>query len=312
MQCCYLGVAPSTRRTYQSGLTAFNTFCHQFGIVPFPASSLTLEYFCAHVSQQISCKTLKVYLSEICLAHIERGLPDPTKSTSLHLVCRGIRRQQGDSRRVWLPITINLLRLLKEQLRTSNHYTPIEQRMLWALFTLAFYGFFRSNELLSNLRWSDLTLSLNQMSITLHQSKTDPFRRGQTIHIFVTGPSTCPVRAMTIYHNFISNRDSTDPVFHAGRFQPLTQKKLNEILRCLLKQGGINQADYASHSYRIGAATTAAEAGIPAWLIKTLGRWSSNAYMDYIRCPRTALSAVPHILSNADATYQQPWDPDLS
>ena len=89
---------------------------------------------------------------------------------------------------------------------------------------------------------------------------------------------------MTIYRNFISNKDSIDPVFHAGRFQHLTQKKLNEILRYLLQQGGINQADYASHSFRVGAATTAAAMGIPAWLIKTLGRWRSNAYMDYIQC----------------------------
>ena len=65
-----------------------------------------------------------MYLSGIHLGHIERGLPDPT----LHLVCRGICRQQGDSRRVRLPITINLLCLLKEQLRTSTRYTPIEQR----------------------------------------------------------------------------------------------------------------------------------------------------------------------------------------
>ena len=159
--------------------------------------------------------------------------------------------------------------------------------MLWKLFTLAFYELFRASKLLSNLSWSDFTLSLNHMSITLRQSKTDPFRHGQTIHIFATG-STCPIRAITIYCNFISNKDYIDPVFHARRFQPLTQKKLNEILHCLLQQGGINQADYASHSFRIGAATTSAAAGIPAWLIKTLGRWSSNAYMNYIRYPRTA------------------------
>ena len=59
MQCCHFGVAPSTHQTYQSGLTTFNTFCRQFGIVPFLASSLTLEYFCAHASQQISYKALK-------------------------------------------------------------------------------------------------------------------------------------------------------------------------------------------------------------------------------------------------------------
>ena len=54
------------------------------------------------------------------------------------------------------------------------------------------------------------------------------------------------------------------------------------MLPYLFQQGGINQSNYASHSFRIGAATTAAAAGIPAWLIKTLGRWNSKAYLAYI------------------------------
>ena len=69
--------------------------------------------FCVQVSQHISYKTQKVYLSGICLAHIEQGLPDPTKSPSLYLVCRGIHHQQGDHYRTRLPYTINLLQLLK-------------------------------------------------------------------------------------------------------------------------------------------------------------------------------------------------------
>ena len=192
-----------------------------------------------------------MYLSGLCLAHIERGLPDPTNSPSLHLVCRGIHRQQGDHYRTRLPITINLLRLLKQQLRICCHYTALEQRMLWALFTLAFYGFFRASELLSNLSWSDVVLSSNRISITLHQSKTDPFRRGQTIHIFESGSSTCPVRAIACYLNLISNNKVNEPVFSAGRFNPLTQKSLNKVLHYLLQQGGINQIDYASHSFRM-------------------------------------------------------------
>ena len=157
--------------------------------------------------------------------HIERGMADPTKSTSLHLACRGIHRQQGDNQRTRLPITINLLRVLKEQLRISTFYTIMEQRMLWALFTVAFYGFFHASELILNLCWSTITLSSTQMSITLVQSKTDPpFCCGSTIHLFPTGSSTCPIKAMTAYAMHVDTF-SNNPVFKAGRFNPLTQKK---------------------------------------------------------------------------------------
>ena len=122
LQCRYFGVAPSARQTYQSGLNAFIMFCSQFDITSFPASSLTLEYFCAHASQYISYKTLKVYLSSNRLAHIEQGLPDPTKSVTVHSVCRGIRHQQGDKQRTGLPIIINLLWTLKEQLQLLYHF----------------------------------------------------------------------------------------------------------------------------------------------------------------------------------------------
>ena len=157
LQCRYHGVAPSTRRTYQSGLKAFITFCARFNISPLPTSSLTLQYFCAEISQTISYKTLKVYLAAIRLLHIEHDLPDPTDDSLLELVCRGIHRQQGDNPRPRLPITINHLRTLKNQLRISQ-YSLLEQRMLWSSFTLAFYGFLRISEYTS-LQWSDVTVS---------------------------------------------------------------------------------------------------------------------------------------------------------
>jgi hypothetical protein len=49
---------------------------------------------------------------------------------------------------------------------------------------------------------------------------------------------------------------------------------------------------YASHSFRIGAATAAGSAGLPTWLIKTLGRWSSDCYERYIRTQRDFLVSV--------------------
>ena len=112
-RCQYLGIAPSTRRVYQSGIKAFYKFCNKFRIQPLPASSLTLQFFCVDISGHVSYKTLKVYLAAIRLVHLEHDLDDPTNDHLLHLVCKGIRRLQGDSTRQRLPITINLLKTSK-------------------------------------------------------------------------------------------------------------------------------------------------------------------------------------------------------
>ena len=80
--------------------------------------------------------------------HIKQGLSDPTTDELLHLVCRGIHRQQATPERKRLPITIDILKTLKFQLRLSN-YPAREQRMLWSAFTLSFYGFLRASEGLS-------------------------------------------------------------------------------------------------------------------------------------------------------------------
>ena len=63
-------------------------------------------------------------------------------------------------------------------------------------------------------------------------------------------------------------------VFFAGTFSPLTRPKLTEIIRYSLIQAGMCPSNYSSHSFTIGAATTAAAARLPngMWLIKTLGR----------------------------------------
>ena len=135
-------------------------------------------------------------MAAIRLRHIEHGLLDPMMDQTLLLVCRGIRRHQKVTERR-LPITIDILKSLKSYLRLSN-YTLCKQRMLWSSFTLSFYGFLRASECLS-LTWSDIKRTGNHLVIELHQSKTDPFRRGQSIKIYPTKSFMYPAHAFTLF-----------------------------------------------------------------------------------------------------------------
>ena len=52
-----------------------------------------------------------------------------------------------------------------------------------------------------------------------------------------------------------------------------------------LKAFGLDSTRYKSHSFRISAASFAAERGMSDAQIRALGRWKSNAFLKYIRIP---------------------------
>ena len=77
---------------------------------------------------------------------------------------------------------------------------------------------------------------------------------------------------------------------------PLTRDRFVSALRSALADAGIDSSLYGGHSFRVGAATTAALQGLQDSLIKTLGCWESSAYQIYIRTPRSTLISVARSL----------------
>ena len=62
------------------------------------------------------------------------------------------------------------------------------------------------------------------------------------------------------------------------------------------RQAGLPYSSLKGHSFRIGVASTAAAAGLPDWLIKVLGRWSSDCHQLYIPTLQNVLmSAAPRM-----------------
>ena len=136
----------------------------------------------------------------------------------------------------------------------------------------------------------DSHLNPTTIRVYIKCSKTDQFHEGIHIYISKTDNDLCLVAAMVSY---LAHRPSSPgPLFILKDGRVLTKSKLIELVRQALQQAGIQSKTYSGHSFRIGAATTAAARGIPESLIKTLGRWKSDAYQAYIKLPIQSLAQV--------------------
>ena len=133
------------------------------------------------------------------------------------------------------------------------------------------------------------------VSIHLCQTKADPFGAGVTIYLGRTDHVNCPVTALLGY---LALRDQDPgPLFLFKDGSTLSKAKLLSSIRTALAMHGLDTRQLMGHSFRIGAATAEARAGLEDSLIQSLGRWQSSAYLWYIRIsPQTLSSASRYLL----------------
>ncbi|XP_055354004.1 uncharacterized protein LOC129599721 [Paramacrobiotus metropolitanus] len=171
-----------------------------------------------------------------------------------------------------------------------------EQSLYWATFTLMYFGFLRVGEVTCpgtnsydprrTLMSTDVQDHEDRVLIQLKVTKTDPTGQGHSVALTATGRSVCPVQAYRKYlahAQFIPTARARPCLIHQdGRY--LTRRSVKACLHRLL-EGHPDQLRINTHSFRIGAATTAARNNVPDRVIQRAGRWKSNCYVRYIRTP---------------------------
>ena len=183
--------------------------------------------------------------------------------------------------------------------------------MILAIATTAFFGFFHLGELFptsaaafnatTDLAWGDVAVDNRRnprmLQIHLKTSKTQQFGPGVDIVLGTTGTTLCPVTAMVQY---IAERGSQPGAFFLSPTKTaLTKAQFVSRIRAILQLLGLPHCDYAGHSFRIGAATTAASMGVEDSMIQTLGRWQSAVFLQYIRTPKEQLAAMSAVLATS-------------
>lgn len=199
-----------------------------------------------------------------------QGLPNFTKDFWVCQALKGYRRTVGqrDARR---PVLFDILRGIIEHLK-GVCASAYEVWFFRVAFLLAFFGAFRISELVSpskkvqgGIWYQDVLCREEEVSLLLHKSKTDQGGKGKRVTFFsLPGSPMCPVRAV---RGFLEER----PV------------QFVTIFRKCVWGLGLEEKEFSSHSFRIGAATEAARCGIDDESVKRIGRWVSQRFRLYIR-----------------------------
>ena len=255
-----------------------------------PISTPHLALFIAFLfDRNYAWSTVNTYISAISYSHKLFGCHDPSKVFFIIQMLKGYGKLNSnfDSR---LPITRPILSRLLNVAGEIIH-SRYELCLFRAMCSFAFHAFLRVGEMtLTNSNSNILTIdSLTKLvstnnhvvsiKVTFLRYKHSDNQRPFTL-IVQRQPNCCPVQILLDY---LTLRGSTPGPIFILRGQAVTRKYFCDLLTGAIKRCGLNPSRYKGHSFRIGAASDAAERGLSDAQIRSMGRWKSNAFLSYIR-----------------------------
>lgn len=278
-------LAPATKRAYRHALGECAKFLgfSSFHSICIPLSEYQVIHYIAFLfNMGLSYPSIVSRLSALSYGLKSRNWPLVTRSFLVMQALRGVRSLSSRQGKNKFPVTPDVLRRLCTVLQQSS-YSHYDQCALKAMFLLAFHAFLRVGEICSSRHALSLCDVIMHGSYVRVSFKSFKFSQGRSPHVFIPShPSMlCPVAAL---HVFLKVR-GTSPgrLFINSSGSPYSVLWFRSALSKISELAGLRAWGITPHSFRVGAATSAAALGIPEDTIQRMGRWSSRAFMRYIK-----------------------------
>ena len=193
-----------------------------------------------------------------------------------------------------LPITLPILVRI---MQASNSFciSQYQSSMFKTMCSLAFFVFLRIGEITVSNRQS-----INNNLLQLGQVSRQCCGSGNVLSLVITFTTykhhcnqnpfsivlrrqlhACPVQS---FLNYFSVRGIANaPLFINPDGSPVLRSEFSKMLCAILQLCHLDPKRYKGHSFRIGAATYAAEQGLSDTQIREMGRWKSDVFKKYIR-----------------------------
>lgn len=310
----------STRESYGAGLLVFHVYCDSKDIpetARAPASQPLISSFIASLAASYSGKTIANYLHGVRAWHILHGIRWCLNQAETEAMLRAAEKltPANAKRKQRRPYTTDFITAIRNQLKLD---TPLDAAV-YACLTTCFWASARLGEFtvprLDNFDPSKHVTKrgikrdedrLGNKVTVLHIPKTKAAPvEGEDVFWAKQNDVTDPDDALT-HHFRINNPPEDSHLFSylAGtskstrgvqRLQPLTKTKFLERVRKAAVAAKLEPLQ--GHGIRIGSTLEYLLRGMPFDVMKTKGRWASDAFTAYLR--KHALILAPYIQANA-------------
>lgn len=287
--------APSTMQGYQLGIQKYVAFCNKENIPEgrrTPAHELVLCAFAAENIGKLSAAVARNRLAAVKAWHIANNWTW-NGSDRLSQILRGVSNlaplpSRRDPR---APVDVRALNILYHSLDRNDH---LDSAILACALT-AFWGQCRLGELLPtsatpgshhNTLPSRTSLRLstkNKAAWVLHIPRTKTSPTGQDVVLVRQRGNLNPISALQ-HHLLLNIVPRTSPLFTytiSSRVHILSKKVFLERCNQIWTINGLPR--FTGHCFRIGGTTELLLSEVSPDIVKTMGRWSSDAFLKYWR-----------------------------
>ncbi len=303
--------ADSTKNVHKSAVAKYEEVCRMYDIVPWPATSHSLEVFAAFFISACKRATGKTYLSAIRTENLVRFRSEVTETSYLRLVNQALSRNSKEFSEVYEPWTLKFIFLIFNTPELSK-----DQRALIDTIIVQFFAVMRPSEVINcgleaadtvALR-EDTMVPVQRIRITIKKSKTDQECVGRSI-VFQSDYPTwwcCPVQA-------------AKRLIKSGRRPPTTASYRRQISELMDEAGIINRTIgryrrlFLPHGIRKGACQSYLLGRSERDLIQQLGGWKSSETMMHYESevrldPKDHVALIPPLVScqwHDDGSYTE-------
>ncbi|KIK32911.1 hypothetical protein CY34DRAFT_31361, partial [Suillus luteus UH-Slu-Lm8-n1] len=306
--------AQTTKETYGAGLLVFHVYCDSLKIPEeqrCPVSPTLLLAFLSSCAGSYSGTALANYTAGLKAWHLLHGRPWIVNAKELKATLDGATALAPDSSKCpkCIPFTVDILSTIRAFINLNDH----RDAAIFACLTTTFYTVARLGEFTvpsiksfspsKHITRANVSKALDRnglpvMKFHIPSTKTSPITGEDAFWAAQEGPSD-PQAALE--NHFRINPAGEDVHLftwkHSKGMRPLSKKELMKRLVSIAQAA--NLPDLKGHGLRIGGTLEYLLRGIPFEVVKSMGRWSSDAFTIYLR--EHAVVIAPYIQALAPA-----------